>query len=320
MSIHQEALERSRASQGTLAQHQMPHRRPEEEDEYAADDFGGGDDDDDDDDFGFSDFIAADENGQRYSSISFQDEAFVDDGAPPESKTNTTALLDAICSGNALGGSNDYEFFNTATVEKMTSGNVWAGSAHWKKTEKQSNKKKRAAAAPKKKKKQSKKKKVAKPSGVIDFSKTPCLDDVLRTAPKNKRGTDPLQLSKANKTKYGKADNLLPPDAGIGIEQLSTLFLRPNTVLGKVDEENRGKTKTVGKLKDERYYLGSFVTCSHFTTTTTHYRVPRQCRILWGWDLITAGMTIPLEETTMVLVLRLPIPVTTTLSLESSRE
>jgi hypothetical protein len=250
MSIHQEALERSRASQGTLAQHPILENNTVNEDEddlYAADDFGGGDDDD----FGFSDFVAADENGQRYSSISFQDEAFVDGGAPPESKTNTTALLDAICSGNALGRSNDYEFFNAATVEKMTSGNVWAGSAHWKKTATPSNKKKRAAT-PKKKTKRSNKKKVIKSIGVIDFSKTPCLDDVLRTAPKNKRGTDPLQLSKANRTKYGKTDNLLPPDAGIGIEQLSTLFLRPNTVLGKVDEENRGKTKTVGMLRHRR--------------------------------------------------------------------
>ena len=240
MSIHQEALERSRASQGVLSQHAMS----EAGDSYAADDFGGGDDDDDDDDdFGFSDFIAADENGERYSSISFQDEAFVDDGPPGSTKpkSNATALLDAICSGEALGG-NDYEFFNAATVEKLTAGNVWAGSAHWKKTEKLRKKR----AAPTKKGTKERKKKDTKKRGFIDLSKPPCLDDVLRAAPKSKRGTDPLQLSKAAKTKHGKADNLLPPDAGIGMEQLSTLFLRPNTVLGKVDE-SREKGKTVGK-------------------------------------------------------------------------
>lgn len=240
MSIHQEALERSRASQGTLAQHVMS----EAGDSYAADDFGGGDDDDDDDnDFGFSDFIAADENGERYSSISFQDEAFVDDTPPgsTNAKANTTALLDAICSGEALGG-NDYEFFNAATVEKLTTGNVWAGSAHWKKTEKL--RKKRAAPTKKGSKKQ-KRKPTTKKRGYVDLSKPPCLDDVLRAAPKSKRGTDPLQLSKAAKTKHSKADNLLPPDAGIGIEQLSTLFLRPNTVLGKMND-TREKAKTVG--------------------------------------------------------------------------
>jgi len=211
-------------------------------DSYAADDFGGGDDDDNDD-FGFSDFIAADENGERYSSVSFQNEVFVDD-APPgstDTKANTTALLDAICSGDALGG-NDYEFFNAATVEKLTTGNVWAGSAHWKKTEKLRKKR----AAPTKKGTKQRKKKDTKKRGLVDLSKSPCLDDVLRAAPKSKRGTDPLQLSKAAKTKHSKVDNLLPPDAGIGIEQLSTLFLRPNTVLGKV-EDNLGKAKTVGK-------------------------------------------------------------------------
>ena len=245
MSIHQEALERSRASQGTLA-------APTSEggDSCAADDFGGGDDDDDDDDndFGFSDFIAADENGERYSSLSFQDEDFVDDGPPGlvSAKTSTTALLDAICSGDALGGS-DYEFFNAATVEKLTTGNVWAGSAHWKKTEKL----RRKRAAPSKKgTKQRKKKKDTKKGHFIDLSKPPCLDDVLRSAPKSKRGTDPLQLSKAATTKHSKADNLLPPDAGIGIKHLSTLFLRPNTVLGQVDD-SRGKGKTVGEFDVE---------------------------------------------------------------------
>jgi hypothetical protein len=233
MSIHQDALERSRASQGTFA----PEMMSQAEDSFAADDFGGNDDDGDDD-FGFSEFVATDKNGGRYSSISFQDEVFIDD-APPgplNTRSNTTALLDAICSGNNLGG-NDYEFFDAATVEKLTTGNVWAGSAHWKKTERL-RRKRTPPAEPKKRKKKDSKKRV-----LVDLSKPPCLDDVLRAPPKSRRGADPLQLSKATKTKHGKADNLLPPDAGIGIEQLSTLFLRPNTVLGKADDK---KGKTVG--------------------------------------------------------------------------
>lgn len=234
MSIHQEALERSRASQVTFAQEMS-----QEGDLYAADDFGG-DDDGADDDFGFSDFVAADENGARYSSISFHDDVFVDDGPPGalSTKFTTTALLDAICSGNNLGG-NDYEFFDAATVEKLTTGNVWAGSAHWKKTERLRRKRTPPPGPKQRKKKDSKKR------ALVDLSKPPCLDDILRAPPKSKRGADPLLLSKATKTKHGKCYNLLPLDAGIGIEQLSTLFLRPNTVLGKADDK---KVKTVGTL------------------------------------------------------------------------
>ena len=233
-SIHQDALERSRISQASFAKDMS---MSQEGDSYAADDFGG-DDDGADDDFGFSHFIAEDENGARYSSISFHDEVFVDDRPPGtlSSKASTTALLDAICSGNNLGG-NDYEFFDAATVEKLTNGNVWAGSAHWKKTERL-RRRRTPPAEPKKRKKKDSTKQV-----LVDLSQPPCLDDVLRAPPKSKRGADPLQLSKVTKTKYGKADNLLPPDAGIGIEQLSTLFLRPNTVLGKADDK---KVKTVG--------------------------------------------------------------------------
>jgi condensin complex subunit 2 len=232
MSIHHDALERSRASQGPLAQEMMSQA----EDTFAADDGG-------DDDFGFSYFVAADENGARYSSISFQDEVFIDD-APPgtlNTQSTTTALLNAICSASNLGG-NDYEYFNAATVEKLTTGNVWAGSAHWKKTERL-RRKRTAPAEPKKRKKKDSKELV-----LVDLSRPPCLDDVLRAPPKSKRGADPLQLSKATKTKLGKAGNLLPPDAGIGIEQLSTLFLRPNTVLGKVDDKKGKRVGTFGLI------------------------------------------------------------------------
>ena len=48
-------------------------------------------------------------------------------------------------------------------------------------------------------------------------------------------------------TKYAKTDNLLPPDAGIGIEALSTLFLRPNDVMRPNKESGGGNGKTVGK-------------------------------------------------------------------------
>lgn len=270
ISIHQDALERSRISQVSFAQEMS-----QDGDSYAADDFGGNDDGADDD-FGFSDFIAADENGARYSSISFQDEAFVDDGPPGtlSTKATTTALLDAICSGNNLGG-NDYEFFDAAMVEKLTTGNVWAGSAHWKKTERL-RRKRAPPAEPKLCKKKDSTKRV-----LVDLSKPPCLDDILRAPPKSKRRADPLQLSKATKIKYGKADNLLPPDAGIGIEQLSTLFLRPNTVLRKADEK---KVKTVGTFVTFVFVIHvlSYLPITHVNQFFC-CRVQQQRRIVRGW-------------------------------------
>jgi condensin complex subunit 2 len=297
MSIHQDALERSRVSEATFAQEMSP-----EGDSYAADDFGGDDDDGADDDFGFSDFVAADENGARYSSISFQDEVFVDDGPPGalSTKSATNALLDAICSGNNLGG-NDYEFFDAATVEKLTTGNFWAGSAHWKKTERL-RRKRTPPAGPKQHKKKESKKRV-----LVDLSKPPCLDDVLRAPPKSKRGADLLQLSKATKAKHGKADNLLPPDAGIGIEQLSTLFLRPNTVLGKADDK---KAKTVGTFV---FFVYVRISCTDHLRKSI--RLLQVSTTMWnrsGLDLTMAATMIPLVVGMTALALSLRIVATTT--------
>lgn len=245
ISIHQEALERSRASQGTLAVTSalgnagiLDHDEDEDVHEFAADDYGG----DDDDDMGFTDFIAADVNGGRYSSISFQNEPFVDDSVPGAMglQTTTSTLLDALCNGDALNG-NGYEFFSQATLEKLSQGNDWAGSQHWKKTEHFRRKHVETKDSPKQKRKKASKERV-----FVDLSVPVCLDDILQPAKKNNRGTDPIQLSKAMITKYTKCHNLLPPDAGIGLKELSTLFMRPNAIVrANVELPDRGG-KTVG--------------------------------------------------------------------------
>lgn len=237
MSIHQDFLERSRMSTATGPMSSAGGDSSVggpigggDADEYAADDFGG-DDDDDDGDFGFDDFINNDANGDRYSSISFQNEPFLDAAG---GATQTAALLDALCSSEM--SQNDYEFFSQDTLEKLSQGNHWAGSQHWKKV---SNLRKKEVKPKATKKKASKKK---KKQSIIDFAaNVSSMDDLLKPAQKNKRGTDPIQLSKAMKTKYSKADNVLPLDAGMGIDQLSKLFLRPTAVV-----RHATKNKTVG--------------------------------------------------------------------------
>jgi len=233
MSIHQDFLERSRMSAATgmmssaggdssiadPTSHTTPAADDDDADEYAADDYGG--DDDDDGDFGFDDFINNDANGDRYSSISFQNEPFLDAAA---GATQTAALLDALCSSEM--SQNDYEFFSQDTLEKLSQGNHWAGSQHWKKA---TNLRKKEVKPKATKKKAAKKK---KKQSVVDFAAdVSSIDDILQPAQKNKRGTDPIQLSKAMKTKYSKADNVLPLDAGMGMDQLSKLFLRPTAVV-----------------------------------------------------------------------------------------
>lgn len=235
MSIHQDFLERSRMSAATGHMSSaggdssivdaISHAAAADDDnieadvdEYGADDYGG---DDDDDDFGFDAFISNDANGERYSSISFQNEPFLDAAA---GATQTAALLDALCSSEM--SQNDYEFFSQDTLEKLSQGNDWAGSQHWKKASKLRKKE----IKPKTTKKKAGKKK--KKQSTIDFSADASqIDELLKPAQKNKRGTDPTQLSKAMKTKYAKADNILPLDAGMGIDQLSKLFLRPTAVV-----------------------------------------------------------------------------------------
>ncbi|KAI2489394.1 Condensin complex subunit 2 [Fragilaria crotonensis] len=130
MSIHQDFLERSRmsattgrlstadtASQPTQAMSQNTTVADDDDDDYAAVDYG--DDDDDDGDLGFDQFISNDANGDRYSSISFQNDAYFDD---TQTTKTTTALLNALCNDMTR---NDYQFFSQETLDKL--GNSWAG-------------------------------------------------------------------------------------------------------------------------------------------------------------------------------------------------
>jgi condensin complex subunit 2 len=255
-SIHQEAMERSRASiggrscltgagsgtDGSATDGGMDHMG---DDEYANDnDFGGGGDyddgDDDDGDDGFDAFMATDENGARFSSIGFNNSFTNDgDGDGDGHPSATTVLLDAIADGNVIHGATDYQYFDAAAFASVVSAgagaadNVWAGALHWKRGAKRrpqanANGKKTGAEVTKK----SRSKKSAKQRVFVDLSAAPDnMSDILRQPPARKAKGDPLQISKTTLAKHAKADNLLPLDAGMGVEKLSSLFLRPNTIL-----------------------------------------------------------------------------------------
>lgn len=251
MSIHQEAIERSRASQGALgtsfaASHSYDEDDDNDPPDFAPDDFGAGDDGDDE---GFDQFVALDNNGARFSSISFQDS--VASGlseSQPKERSQADVLLDVICSGNVLGSKEgDYEYFDTQALETSMAGNLWAGSAHWKRTEPVRRRRERQEHD-KKKTKRTKPKK-SKKGSFVNLTATPVLEDLLRTPPKGKRGTNPLQLSKTIVTKYTKEGNVLPPDSGIGVDKLAGLFLRPNAVVQLLHSNNEDGKPSTGKRK-----------------------------------------------------------------------
>lgn len=247
MSIHQDHLERSRMSQATSGPKSddsspLDISMGDDEQEYAADDYGGGDDDDDD--FGFDDFIQKNADSERYSSISFQNEPFLD----TSDNNNTATLLDALCSTEM--SQNDYEFFSQDAIEKLND-NVWAGSQHWKRGTQHLQRK----ATPVEKNKKEKKRATKKKKQALDLSLTTTdqLEDLLKPPPKKRGGADPLQLSKAMIAKYTKTDNVLPLDAGMGIDQLSKLFLRPTAIV-----KTTTTTKTVGFHDTVQFESGAF--------------------------------------------------------------
>ena len=251
MSIHQEAIERSRMSQGmgrSFATHDNYDNDNDDAPQFGDDDdddFGGGGGDDDGD-MGFDNFMAnMDDNEPRFSSVSFR-ESFATGHNIISGNDNKVSqedvLLDAICSGNVLG-SGQYSYFDSQALETAMAGNLWAGATHWKRTEPTSRRRQEKEKKSKTTIKRTKKSK-AKGATFVDLTAKPVLEDILRKPPTGKRGVNPLQLSKAMVTKHTKENNLLPPDSGMGVDKLAGLFLRPNAV---VQPSGDGKAPAKGK-------------------------------------------------------------------------
>lgn len=237
-SIHQDALERSTRTpaKSFIRDHDddsaseasgIPafNISPQGEfaaDEYGADDFGGGNDDDDDDHF--ANFMAQE---QRYSGASFSAGSRIDDGSTgnpfgDEETSPTTALLDALASSNMLSQSR-YTYLNERALSQVE--NLWAGATHWKPARKNA---KLPAAQNDTKKKRAPRKKAVKERSFVCLTEQPDLSSVLQKPPKKKKGGDPLLMSSAMIKKHTSNLNLLPLDAGIGVEQFTKLFLRPD--------------------------------------------------------------------------------------------
>lgn len=245
-SIHYDAMERSRVSMGRslITDEDDGNVPPDTEQEYAPDDFGGFNDDDDD---AFDAFIAADDDGKRYSSISFRG------SMPMESQESsaTTVLLDAVSSGRVLWES-EYGFFDSQALSHVAA-NAWAGSAHWKPLA-HLHKPKVSKIAKKPTEKKTTRSKAAKERTFVDLTQKPDLTDILRKPPKprSRRANDPLQFTSASIAKYTKNENLLPPDAAICPKVLSSLFLRPSAVLKQaLPSPTKSNTKMVGFAMDQ---------------------------------------------------------------------
>ncbi|VEU44152.1 unnamed protein product [Pseudo-nitzschia multistriata] len=283
-SIHLEAIERSQASQADLGRSRISRESTEtygavEDNDHYTNSFGYGCDDD-------NLFEDLHDDDHRYSSSSFQGaRASTGDVAANEGSklsrptfSQASLLLDAIASGDisTTQPGNHYEFFNTQALESLSTGNWWAGAGHWKKIPS----KRRYKSSPgiiggnssnssggieknarldlkKRRGRNTKTKSLLSPGSkmLVSISEsTKSLEDLLeRSKCKHlKNTTNSFQLTKAMQTKYGKADNLLPVDAGLGIKELGTLFLRPKiglTDMVKAKQEVEDTMEAVSRTR-----------------------------------------------------------------------
>ena len=175
-------------------------------------------------------------------------------------RSQAIALLDAIASGDiSTEPHNNYEYFNSQALKNLSSGNLWAGAEHWKKMpnrrrrdgdgvdSRRRNRNDDLLVKATKNKGQRGKMKSSAISLVSILKPIECLEAMLEKPPRRrvKNASDPLQLTKAMRTKYGNNDNLLPLDAGLGVHQFITLFSRPNeSIIDLVEAKKMNDAKT----------------------------------------------------------------------------
>lgn len=249
ISIHKEALERSRASGVHLNFSGVSFE--------ASDDWGGDDDDGyGADDAAFDDFVAMDENAARYSGgtgFDLNNTQLNASGRILNETNQTTMMLDVICGVDVINSGSQYGYFDANAIGKMTNGNLWAGAAHWKKSERVRKKPNRlleeggddnAGTAPKKKRGSRKKKEKV----YLELHESLPTGTFARLVLPRRSKTDPLQISQAAKQRQSKDDNLLPFDAAITIDQFSRLYLRPDASVRSIENGNISQSdKRVGK-------------------------------------------------------------------------
>ena len=287
-AIHREALERSTASGIQNRSYMLPNTsmmttnlslmRTSTEDSNQNDDFSdaGYDDYDDGDDGDFDNFIAMDDHAEKYSSDSFRNDFTMDEtetflaNTAPAAQSSVPTFLDEICNGDALTQGTQFNYFNPEIIEKLTSGNQWAGSSHWKKNQTISRRSKTSDVGkndqePTNKKRKDTKRKISrndKQDTFINFeleSCTECLNSLLTKKKTRGRSAkiDSTQMTKASKQKYDKERNLLPIDAGINTKHFTDLFMRPNVnILQSSNKQTSNESqnqKTVGFLDNNQF-------------------------------------------------------------------
>lgn len=269
-SIHLEAIERSRVSQADLGRSRnyrgsLGTYSSHEDGNYVESGFDYGGDDDDvfgdlhgDHRYSSSSFAPARVSFSSFGNID-SGSSLKDNNAPATTEprqlsrqaySQASVLLDAIASGDiSTLQHNHYEYFNSHALKNLSSGNLWAGAEHWKKIPSIRRRKDgsgvnhsvHSSDEPLKTSKKKKGRKGKKNSNstcitpvLVSLSKPIDNLEELLEKPKRKRGknaADPLELTKAMRTKYSNSDNLLPMDAGLGAKEFITLFSRPNVNL-----------------------------------------------------------------------------------------
>ena len=222
----------------------------ENEPQYAPDDYGCEDDGYDNDGGDTYDEFGENTNSE-FNSTEFGD-LTMNDAAIPGTKTNTTAhLLDALCESDVLTNGGEYGYFNTAALEKITAGDQWMGSAHWKRsdrlrkkqiTRKQQQEQKKEPS--KGKRNQKRKARMVKENKAVPIQIVPIdhefINSLLKKSSSGKKGkSDPTVLTKAARQKLSNDRNILSSDAGVNINHLTKLFMRPNSVISSRKTELR---------------------------------------------------------------------------------
>lgn len=268
--IQREALEKSRVGGNPSTSILAPNMsmftsatsKNTDEDQYAPDNYGGGFDDYDDDDHedpAFDNFIALDDNADKYASTSFAENEMNGNDIPTYSTSENIhsngTFLDAVCNSEALNSGGNYNYFDSKSMEKILEGNQWAGSAHWKRRERVRSKPRKFVSEEIETKKSNvnrKRKngtKEKKQRSLVDFNNChKCLDSLLKKSERKKNTADKSQFSKAIREKHTKQRNILPQDAAITTQTFTELFLRPGAVVSEfVSSRSTATTKSVGK-------------------------------------------------------------------------
>lgn len=138
-------------------------------------------------------------------------------------------FLDAICSGRIPQSLSTSSIFNGDSLQKLISGNIWAGSSYWKgaRNSKMNESVKTSSKKNTAKKKRDQAKSSIAPTSIVDLY-TPIQGPLGSSFNPSKRKGKVEDLLLKLKEKMYTDKHILPLDAGINVEHLGSFFLRPD--------------------------------------------------------------------------------------------